>query len=190
MTDEKSLPQDESAMGQDGLNGGPVPVTRDGRIKRATEKGGLKSCPASFSDEYLDWEIIKSDNPFEVLYLDYRAYDRITRAMIDGNFGIIKKFWTDTAGRAMSSPPIAKKYGGIDVIRRYPQILQRTYEQLTADTNALKQCFEQIIQKRLDSLKPEIDSLLRQGEYTPDIENQGHIPIIVNFLNREDLWEK
>jgi len=172
--EEKRLPPDESANGHDD---GPVPATLDERIKLATEKGGLKSCPASFSDEYLDWEIIKSDNPFEVLYLDYRAYDRITRAMIDGNFVIIKKFWTDTAVKAMSSPQVAKKYGGIDPIRRYPQFLQKAYAELTADANALKQCFEQIIQRKQAPLRSFIENTLIQGEYNPlirkDVTEKG-----------------
>ncbi len=165
MINEKTLPQDDSAQ-----DDGPVPATREERIRLATERGGLKSCPSSFSNEYLDWETIKSDSPFEVLYLDYRAYDRITHVMIEGNFAVIKKFWTDVAAKAMSSPPVAKKYGGIDAIRRYPQILQKAYGELTADADALKLRRNQVVHKKQESLRSSIETTLIQGEYTPDIK--------------------
>ena len=42
------------------------------RIISITETGGFESIPEDFDDEDGDWRVIKSDNPFEILYLDYK----------------------------------------------------------------------------------------------------------------------
>lgn len=143
--------------------------TRVQRIKDSTKYGGLRELPDPYKDENADWETIKSaDNPFEQLYLDYRAYDRITREMIDGNYAIILKFWRDTTARAMSSIQIAKKYGGMDLLRGYPHLLEEAHKKLIAD-GGQKQCFEKIIKKKLESLKDGIDIALKAGVYKPEI---------------------
>ncbi len=182
MADEKILPQDDSIH-----DDGPIPATREERIKLATERGGLKSCPSSFSNEYMDWETIKSDSPFEVLYLDYRAYDRISRAMIDSNLAVIKKFWTDTAAKAMSSPPVAKKYGGIDAIRRYPQILQKACAELTSNADAPRKFFEQHIGRKFESLRPSVESILKPGRFTSEIRQDVTAQGMEKHLTKDEV---
>ncbi|MBF0564654.1 MAG: hypothetical protein HQK89_05370 [Nitrospirae bacterium] len=183
---EKILPQDKAAKERDAgevqaektslkeepakvHDDGPVPSARYERIKLATEKGGLKLCPTSFSDKNKDWEIINSDNPFEILYLDYRAYASISRTMIDGNFVVIKKFWADVNSDAMRSARTANKYGGMDSIHKYPMILTKSYERLTADEKELRRCFDEIIKNKQESIRSSIEHSLTQGEYTPVI---------------------
>lgn len=167
MTDEKILPQDDSLKEQ-------VPSRREDRIKLATENGGLKKCPSSFSDDdCMDWETIRSDNPFEILYLDYRSYNCITSTMINGNYTIIKNFWTDIASKAMSSPPVAKKYGGMDSIRKCSQILHKAYTELMPDENSLKKSFDKILKRKQESLRNFFDNALMQGEYNPSLVRQN-----------------
>lgn len=144
-------------------NEDPVSPIRVKRIKLATEQGGLKTCPASYSDEYLDWETIKSDNPFEVLYLDYRSWDHITPEMIKGNCDVIAKFWQDKVDTATNPA----KFGGTDAMRSYPTRAHQACKKLISDADAVKRCFEHIIQKKQESLRESLKTPLAGVTFTP-----------------------
>lgn len=79
----------------------------------STLHGGLTSIPQNFEDTNGDWKYIHSDNPFEVLYLDYKQYTSITPEIIQKNFDILSAFWA-AKNRLMNSgarEKIKKRYG-------------------------------------------------------------------------------
>ncbi|HNW89220.1 MAG TPA: hypothetical protein PKN48_06125 [Bacteroidales bacterium] len=69
--------------------------TRKERISLATEEKGLKSLPLKFGDSDGDWQIIESDNLFEVLYLDHFQINLINPEIVKNNHALIKSFWVE-----------------------------------------------------------------------------------------------
>ena len=68
------------------------------RISTSTESKGLEKVPDGFDEQSGDWIIIKSDNPFEILYLDYKQYMFIDTNIVQNNFSILEKFWREKFG--------------------------------------------------------------------------------------------
>lgn len=92
----------------------PVPLT-DVRsaIIASTQQGGLTALPAGFDANDGYWKSIRSDNPFEVLFLDYKQYLNITTETVKNNYDILSVFWSEkskllTGG---SREKIKKRYG-------------------------------------------------------------------------------
>jgi len=84
------------------LPGDSVPVHRDidtlalkERVAFSTKSGGLKFLPLDFDEQDGDWIVINSDNPFEVLFLDYKQYRIISPEIVKNNYEILLKFWSD-----------------------------------------------------------------------------------------------
>lgn len=72
--------------------------TLEDRIVRSTESGGLISVPLNFDEQNGDWVIILSNDPFKVLYLDYRQYVFIKPSMVERNFTTLNAFWSNKLG--------------------------------------------------------------------------------------------
>ena len=67
-------------------------VTRTDRIREATARGPLGGhVPARYADE--EWETVRSANPFEVLYLDYRQPGAIGPAVLEDRRQTLGAFW-------------------------------------------------------------------------------------------------
>src|SRR5688572_22664091 len=66
---------------------------RRDRIARVTAAGGLQELPVGFDERDGDWETVRSDNPFEALYLDHEAWSRITQETVERHYKLLSDFW-------------------------------------------------------------------------------------------------
>lgn len=150
--------------------------SRKDRIRKATLEGGLKNIPNGFDDKDGDWAVIKSENPFEVLYLDHGQYKAITPEMAKNNFGILSDLWDGKIHQMMSSSAtgtqIIQKYGGEQgtekTIQNFKRLLERAYKQLRS---GIEKCFLEIDAKRredgITQIKPIIYTILKDHRYDP-----------------------
>jgi hypothetical protein len=131
-----------------------VQTTLQDRIAAATEAGGLKELPDDFDEQYGDWTVITSKNPFEILYLDYRQYKFITPEIANSNYTLLEKFWRNKVGLMNT--------GGNRVA------FKNKYGEGTVDTalNKLKSALEKLNTKQgIEQYYVEINNeRLRKGE--------------------------
>jgi len=73
-------------------------VTVEERIIISTESGGLNILPANYDEQYGDWAVINSTDPFKILYLDYKQYVFIKPSLVENNYNILLSFWRDKIG--------------------------------------------------------------------------------------------
>ena len=106
--------------------------SRADRIRAATARGVLGGhVPARYEDD--DWETVRSDNPFDVLYLDYRQTGAIGPAVLDDRRQTLAAFWKqkdDVRNRNAGGQRdrIDRKYG-FDV-GTFAQRVERAHQQL------------------------------------------------------------
>lgn len=86
---------DEDADRGDNENQAAFIADSEEDISTVTKQGGLVAVPKSFEDKNGNWNTILSDNPFEVLFIDYKLLDRITPEMVKKNFDILSVFWLE-----------------------------------------------------------------------------------------------
>ena len=108
--------------------------TRVDRIRAATARGLLGGhVPARYEDE--DWETVRSDNPFDVLYLDYRQTGAIGPAVLDERRQTLAAFWKqkdDVRNRNAGGQRerIERKFGF--EVGTFAQRVERAHQQLSA----------------------------------------------------------
>ena len=127
------------------------PSTLKERLEAATLAGGLVELPANFGDPTGDWETVKSENPFEALYLDYRHADKVTPEIVGRHREILHRFWREklksmTQGTARLT--ILAKYGGEyesdRLVRGYPERIDRAYHCLSTGSGIEETAAEKI----------------------------------------------
>ncbi|HEX8530550.1 MAG TPA: hypothetical protein VF646_11020, partial [Cytophagales bacterium] len=183
-SDEKILAGDPSAThAQDpvlagdrraGRATGPTrdAATRPERIAASTRAGGLLRVPDGFDDQAGDWEVVKSTNPFEVLYLDYRQYKMITPALVQKNFGVMQQFWQEKVNLMTTGGNRSKfksKYGEGTVEGSLAKVEQAFEKLRTAP--GIEAYYRDVNGRRLregeDRLKSFILDLLADGKAKP-----------------------
>jgi osmotically-inducible protein OsmY len=172
---EKIPPQPDLSLEQ-GVSARIV-LTRDciGRIRKSTTEGGLQKVPDNFNDKYGDWIVIKSVNPFEVLYLDYKEHKNISFEVVEKNYRLLESFWGNAIERIKVAPGASKQQlidtwgGSEEIIDGYPGKLKKAYKKLK--DKGIEGCFQEIDSARMrmgeNQLQSLIDSVLVDGEYKP-----------------------
>jgi hypothetical protein len=107
------------------------------RLEYYTRNGGLEKIPDGYDEEDGDWRHILSENPFEVLYLDYREIDKIRgdKGIIERNYEVLKGFWREKQSlynMGANKILMERKYGR-DTIPKSLSILEMAYRRLMDD---------------------------------------------------------
>jgi hypothetical protein len=107
------------------------------RLEYYTRNGGLEKIPDGYDEENGDWRHILSENPFEVLYLDYREIDKIRgdKGIIERNYEVLKGFWREKQSlynMGANKILMERKYGR-DTISKSLTILEMAYRRLMDD---------------------------------------------------------
>ncbi|MEJ7736773.1 MAG: hypothetical protein WKF97_05035 [Chitinophagaceae bacterium] len=143
-------------------------TTLKDRIAASTLAGGLKQLPDRFDQQKGDWEVIKSTNPFEVLYLDYKKYKLITPEIVTGNYFVLEKFWKakgDMMNTGSNKTAFKDKYGN-GIVEYSVQKLKREYEKIK-NKEGIEQYYEEINNERLkkgeEHLKDTLENILLNG---------------------------
>jgi hypothetical protein len=138
------------------------------RVIISTKEGGLKIIPEGFDDKDGDWKIIKSENPFEILYLDYKQFRTILPKMVNSNFELLKKFWENKVGLMNTGGnriAYKNKYGD-GTVENAIKKLELTRNKL-ANESGIANYYNEINNERLrkaeESLKESIEDMLADG---------------------------
>jgi hypothetical protein len=118
-----------------------------------------------------DWQIARSENPFERLYLDHRRKEKITSEMVRRHFELISSFWknkiqTLDGGREQQARQIRRKYGGPHndgkVARGHLEQTGQAYEKLK-DAEGRKRWYRKLEESRREEGREALRPLLRQS---------------------------
>lgn len=150
-------------------------TTRKDRISKVTSNKGLNSLSANFGDSDGDWQIIESDNLFEVLYLDHNQIDLINPDIVKNNYILIENFWKEKknlweSGSVQVRKTIEDKYGEKN-LNNCTQKLVSAYEQLSSlqRINEYYQKYRnKVIKIGENKLEPLFNMMLKDGEAEPD----------------------
>lgn len=155
-------------------------------LAQSTLSGGLKEVPVTFEDKDGDWKTIDSGNLFEVLYLDYRHYYKITDEIVKSNFEIISDFWKKKNRQFLGAQKeqIIKKYGQATVEQANKK-LERAFDQLR--TGEGRELYYQELEKRrynngIKAITPLIDSIIGSGRL-----GEMHEKLLMNAGAENDL---
>jgi hypothetical protein len=170
----------------------PVLSTLDERLAAATLSGGLTALPASFGDAGGDWVTVRSDNPFEVLYFDYRLADRITPEAVSRHHEFLKRFWQDklkSMSQGAARLAILKKYGGQHesdkLVRSYPEVIDDAYDRLST-TSRIEGVYREIVARQQNAIFARIDEKL--NDFLVDLVLQPQETMaLFEFSDREGL---
>lgn len=143
------------------------------RIRLCTLSKGLQSIPADFDNTDGDWQCIKSDNPFEILFLDYKLYKLITPEIVAANYNVLEKFWKDkqtimmTGGNRLQ---FNKKYGENTVDNALGK-LQNCYKKIST-AEGIENYYHELnnarINKGLKLLEDRVNDMFSDGVVSPD----------------------
>lgn len=143
-------------------------LTLKDRITINTESGGLSQLPFGFDELGGDWVCIKSSNPFEILYLDYKQYKFITPEIVKENYAILSKFWSEKIGLMNTGGnriAFKNKYGD-GIVESSLIKIKQAFDKLSSKTG-LEQYYKEINVKRLqngeENLKETIEDMLLDG---------------------------
>jgi len=162
------MPEDGFIRGNGGETGGIAEDYME-NIKRTTREGGLKELPEKIVRW---WKNIDSDNPFEILYLDYTQVNSITPEMVKGNYDLLAAFWQKNyLALASGSREKFKQTYGEDRINGAVKKLQDAYNKLKS-REGINLYFDEINGKRIksgiDNIQGLVDVALADGELTPN----------------------
>ena len=162
------MPDDGFIRGNGGETGGIAEDYME-NIKRTTREGGLKELPEKIVRW---WKNIDSDNPFEILYLDYTQVNSITPEMVKGNYDLLAAFWQKNyLALASGSREKFKQTYGEDRINGAVKKLQDAYNKLKS-REGINLYFDEINGKRIksgiDNIQGLVDVALADGELTPN----------------------
>jgi len=124
------------------------------RIKYYTSIGGLDEIPNGYDEKDGDWKHILSDNPFEVLYLDYKQIDKINEKIIQKNYNTLKKFWSKKqelyrTGIVATRDQLKKRYGE-NTLENALRFLDNAYNKLSSN---IKETYKEVDRKRFENAK-------------------------------------
>lgn len=161
----------------DGQNQKKAITTRKERIASATEEKGLKSLTQNFGDSDGDWQIIESDNLFEVLFLDYNQIISINPEVVKNNFTLLEAFWKEKKNLWESESvrkTIEDKYGKKNLnncIKKLEYANEQLFTIQKINEYYLKYR-EQRIRIGESKLEPLFNMMLKDGEAEPsEMEN-------------------
>jgi uncharacterized protein YgiM (DUF1202 family) len=118
-----------------------------------------------------DWQIARSENPFERLYFDRRRQEEITSEMVRKHFELISSFWkkkiqTLETGAQQQARQIRRKYGGPhkdgDVVRKHLEQTKQAYRFLK-DAEGRERCYRELERTRREQGREALLPLLRQS---------------------------
>jgi len=203
--DTGRLPSREKEEGTDGGDGPPPSENpaeaspRSGRIQRAIDTGGLDELPKDFGNpDDGDWQIVRSGNPFERLYLDHRRQEEITSEMVRRHFELISSFWknkiqTLDGGREQQARQIRRKYGGPhndgEVVRGHLEQTKQAYGELK-DAEGRNRRYRKLEESRREEghevLRPRLEMALRDGVLElPEVEGLFEVGREAGLRNEE-----
>jgi predicted Holliday junction resolvase-like endonuclease len=171
---------------------GSIPSTREERLAAATLAGGLTVLPASFGDTDGDWVTVRSENPFEVLYLDYRRADRITPEIVGRHRDLLDNFWQEklkSMSQGAARVAIATKYGGEHqserLVRSYPDLIDRAFHRLST-LRGIEEAYREIVAKQQRAVFARMDEKL--SDYLVDLVLQPQETLaLFEFADREGV---
>ena len=142
------------------------------RLAAATQAGGLTALPANFGDPDGDWVTVRSENPFEVLYLDYHSVDQITPEIVGRHANLLKKFWEGklrSLSQGAARIAITKKYGGEHesdrLVRSYPDLIECAFQRMSS-SSGIEDAYREIVTELRAVVFARIDE--RFGDFVID----------------------
>lgn len=150
--------------------------SRAARIAEATRQGGLDAAPEGYGDADGDWQTIRSDSPFEILFLDATQPAALTPELAARHAAWVVGFWTDRVGRlgGQGGLLIRKKYDpehqNEAVIRSYLRTARQAAKRLSTREGidaALARADRQRVEAAWVRLDPLLLGLTADGELTP-----------------------
>lgn len=143
------------------------------RIKLSTLSKGMQNIPSEFDNSDGDWQCIKSDNPFEVLFLDYRLYKLITPEIVKSNYTLLEKFWKDKQAIMMTGGnrvQFNKKYGEA-LVENSTIKLQNCYRKISTK-EGIENYYDELNNERLQKgyklLEDRVSDMFSDGVVSPD----------------------
>lgn len=141
-------------------------------IADSTRKGGLGSVPIDFVQNNGSWTTINSDNPFEVLYLDYRQYKAISDEVVKKNYDLLVDFWAQTLLKMNrgARDQIDRRYTA-KTVNEAGNTLKLAFSKLETEEKR-KLYFDDINQKRIQagvaSIERWVELFVTKGEITKE----------------------
>ncbi len=180
--------------GQEGATGATTPATEvdvQSHLYHTTRYGGLDTAPQSFEDKGGHWQTIRSDNPFEVLFLDYTQYKAITPDIVKKNYEVLQKFW-DGKRLLMNGGArerIKARYGE-ETVNNAHKILEAAYNKLKT-AEGIELYYREIEKKRyqngIAAIQELADLSLDDGELTRKEAARIAAKGIDNGLSEEEV---
>lgn len=139
-----------------------IQTTLQERVAASTEAGGLKELPDDFDEQYGDWKVINSANPFEILYLDYRQHKFITPEIVNSNYVLLERFWRNKVGimnTGGNRVGFKNKYGDATV-ENAPLRLKSAFEKLSSK-QGIEQYYVEINNQRLNKGEAQLRDTLQ-----------------------------
>ncbi len=139
-------------------------------LRESTREGGLREVPEDFEQRNGSWVTLLSDNPFEVLYLDYHQYESITPELVSQNHAILTAFWKkkQLAMYHGARESIEKRYGS-DTVNMAEKKLNAAYDRLKSKER-IALYHKEVDKRRLDQGFASLEELLNMsfasGEFT------------------------
>lgn len=156
----------------------PVAAVEDSRlvrIRRTTSAGGFQNgLPTEWGDEDGDWHTVRSDDPFEVLFLDYQQAATISVKTMETQHALLREFWKrkdEDMGRGAGSvrERIERTYGR--EVPRYVKRIDEAYRVLTASGGLEREAGKRNARRVLDGereLAKSVRGCLVDGALTTD----------------------
>ncbi len=167
----------------------PEKVSTD-NIADFTTKGGL-DMPASDYEKVCNWQTILSENPFEVLYLDYEQYNYITPEIVLKNYNVLHEFWNEKliGLNGVAREKISKKFGA-ETVSKSLEKLKREYEKLKTSEgiiNYYKEVTNKRIAKGIDAITDIVEMAFEDGEVTKAEANKIITKGLTNGLRENEV---
>jgi uncharacterized protein YgiM (DUF1202 family) len=170
---DKQPPLDESSAApdtKDSASSAERAESRRKRIRRITAGGGMDELPPDFDDpDDGDWQVVRSENPFEQLYLDHEQYEDITSDMVQQHYELLYDFWKRKvegveSGAGGVPRQIARLYGNGDkqAVRDRLEQTERAYG-LLHDADGREACYQELSHTRVQQGREELEPLLAQS---------------------------
>lgn len=170
----------------------PVPPALGERLAAATLSGGLTELPANFGDTGGDWVTVQSDNPFEVLYFDYRRADRITPETVGRHREFLHRFWQEklkSMSQGAARLAIVKKYGGQyeseRLVHSFPDLIDRAYHRLST-ASGIEEAYREIVTRQQKVVFARIDEKLTDFLVDSVLQPQETVSLF-EFADREGV---
>ncbi len=185
------LASDGEAQPQKAIEAATNTVDIASGIYHATRYGGLDTVPQSFEEVNGHWTTIRSANPFEVLYLDYKQYRLITPETVKKNYDILLAFWQGKMRLMMGGAreKIKARYGE-DTVNTAPKVLEAAYNKLKT-TEGVELYYKELETKRynagISAIQEIIELSIEDGELTKQEANRIIAKGIKNGLDENEV---